>query len=35
VHSEYIHHIPTPLTHYHHHWQFSCHQIWYNCSRKD
>jgi len=35
VHSEYIHHILTPLTHSNHHWQFSCHQIWYSCSTKD
>ena len=33
--SEYFHHILTPLTDHNCHWQFSCHQIWYSCSRKD
>jgi len=35
VHSEYTHHILTPLTQVYHHWQFSCHQIWYSCGRKE
>jgi len=34
VHCEYIDHILTPFTQVYHHWQLSCHQTWYSCSRK-